>query len=181
MAKVLSTSSQLRTGLYKTSTSLFFTPSKLFVAQMTELFDEVWPMVTALKMLRWQVKGYYEEYCIESNGRLNQKFVEKEDVTNRPNLYRTCIEESWESTEYRIAKNLLINVFACYEGWVSSILKLFVLESSKSKPSFSKCLEYRVKNRQKLLSTEIRGGNSKLIKAFYDVYKTKANITILLF
>ena len=71
MAKVLSTSSQLRTGLYKTSTSLFFTPSKLFVAQMTELFDEVWPMVTALKMLRWQVKGYYEEYCIESNGRLS--------------------------------------------------------------------------------------------------------------
>lgn len=174
MAKVLSTSSQLRTGLYKTSTSLFFTPSKLFVAQMTELFDEVWPMVTALKMLRWQVKGYYEEYCIESNGRLSQKFVEKEDVTNRPNLYRTCIEESWESTEYRIAKNLLINVFACYEGWVSSILKLFVLESSKSKPSFSKCLEYRVKDRQKLLSTEIRGGNSKLIKAFYDVYKNKS-------
>ena len=65
---------------------------------MTELFDEVWPMVTALKMLRWQVKGYYEEYCIESNRRLSQKFVEKEDVTNRPNLYRTCIEESWEST-----------------------------------------------------------------------------------
>ena len=55
MAKVLSTSSQLRTGLYKTSTSLFFTPSKLFVAQMTEIFDEVWPMVTALKMLSWQV------------------------------------------------------------------------------------------------------------------------------
>ncbi len=121
MAEVLSTSSPLRTGLYKTSTSLFFTPSKLFEAQMTEVFDEIWPMVTALKMLRWQVKGYYEEYCIENNGRLSQKFVEKEDVANRPNLYRTCIEDTWEDSEYRIAKNLLTNIFACYEGWIENI------------------------------------------------------------
>ena len=48
MAKVLSASSRLRTGLYKTSTTLFFTPSKLFEAQMTEIFDEVWPTVTAI-------------------------------------------------------------------------------------------------------------------------------------
>lgn len=76
MANILSTRSRLRTGSYKTSTSMFFTPSKLFEAQMTEIFDEVWPTVAALKMLRWQVKGYYEEYCITNNGKLSQKFVE---------------------------------------------------------------------------------------------------------
>lgn len=121
MAKVLSASSRLRTGLYKTNTTLFFTPSKLFEAQMTEIFDEVWPTVTAIKMLRWQVKGYYEEYCIDNNARLSSKFVEKEDITNRPNLYRTCIEDTWEDIEYRIAKNLLTNIFACYEGWAENI------------------------------------------------------------
>ena len=71
---------------------MFFTPSKLFEAQMTEVFDEVWPIVTALKMLRWQVKGYYEEYCVQDNARLSMKFVEREDVTNRLNMYRICIE-----------------------------------------------------------------------------------------
>ena len=87
--KILSASSRLRTGFYKTGTLMFFTPSKLFEAQMTDVFDEVWPTVTALKMLRWQVKGYYEEYCVQDNARLSMKFVEREDVTNRPNLYRT--------------------------------------------------------------------------------------------
>ena len=43
MAKKLSITSSLRSGLYKTTTTMFFTQSKLFEAQITELFDEVWP------------------------------------------------------------------------------------------------------------------------------------------
>lgn len=173
--KILSASSRLRTGLYKTSTTLFFTPSKLFEAQMTEIFDEVWPTVTALKMLRWQVKGYYEEYCIDDNSRLTSKFVEMEDKTNRPNLYRFCIEDSWADNEYRIAKNLLTNIFACYEGWVENILTLLkrnvrkegiCLQSPTSQPN----------NHQSLLSKMIIGNNADLIKAFYTEYKTKCKL-----
>lgn len=171
MAKVLSTKSRLRTGLYKTSTSMFFTPSKLFEAQMTEIFDEVWPTVTALKMLRWQVKGYYEEYCIKDNSRLSQKFVEIEDVTNRPNLYRICLENSWEDTEYKIAKNLLTNIFACYEGWVENILRLLNVPDFKNYVMCFQNPTSKANNYQTLLNQLSVGGNVDLIDAFYDVYK----------
>lgn len=171
MANILSTRSRLRTGSYKTSTSMFFTPSKLFEAQMTEIFDEVWPTVTALNMLRWQVKGYYEEYCITNNGKLSQKFVEKEDVTNRPNLYRTCIADSWEDIEYRIAKNLLTNIFACYEGWVENILNLLNVTNLKNNVICFQNPSSKPKNYSSLLTQLSIGGNANLINAFYDVYK----------
>lgn len=171
--KILSPSSKLRTGFYKTTTSLFFTPSKLFEAQMTEIFDEVWPTVTALKMLRWQVRGYYEEYCIDNNIRLSSKFVEIEDVTNRPNLYRTCIEDSWEDIEYRIAKNLLTNIFACYEGWTENILKLLKVTDSDRKSKYLQFPSTCRSNYQTLLASMTANGNADLVSAFYDVYKTR--------
>ena len=171
--KILSSSSRLRTGFYKTGTSMFFTPSKLFEAQMTEVFDEVWPIVTALKMLRWQVKGYYEEFCVQDNARLSMKFVEREDVTNRLNLYRTCIDDSWKDNEYRIAKNLLNNIFACYEGWTENIL--FTLRYPDIRRG-SKQLLYpsTAGNGYNILLANITAnGNTDLINLFYDEYKTK--------
>ena len=175
MAKVLSASSRLRTGLYKTSTTLFFTPSKLFEAQMTEIFDEVWPTVTAIKMLRWQVKGYFEEYCIDNNARLSSKFVEKEDITNRPNLYRTCIEDTWEDIEYRIAKNLLTNIFACYEGWAENILTL-LKRNPRTESINLQSPTTTPRNHQSILGDMIAGGNADLVDAYYDEYRTKCKL-----
>ena len=128
--KVLSRPSAIRSGLYKTSTRLFYTPSKLFEAQITELFDDVWPTVTALKNLRWQVQGYHHEYNVATNSQLTCKFVEPGDKTNRPNLYRSCIAQSWDDQEFVIAKNLLINIFACYEAWVENILEIHACNNS---------------------------------------------------
>ena len=122
--KILSKPSPIKSGTYKTTTKLFFTPSKLFAAQITDLFDRIWPIVTAMKNLRWQVRGYYEENKIDINESLNRKFVEPVDKTNRPNLYRTCIEEPWEEQEYFISQNLLVQTFACYEAWCDNILTL---------------------------------------------------------
>lgn len=173
MPKVLSASSRVRTGLYKTGTSMFFTPSKLFEAQMTEIFDEVWPTVTALKMLRWQVKGYYEEYSVQNNSRLNAKFVEPEDVTNRPNLYRTCIDDSWEDIEFRIAKNLLTNIFACYEGWVENILVTLNYSRVKSDSKKFQFPSTTANGYNVLLRTLTTNSCADLVTAYYNVYKTK--------
>ena len=122
--KVLSKPSPIRSGLYKTSTKLFYQPSKLLEAQITEVFDDVWPTVTALKNLRWQVQGYHHEYNVASNSLLTSKFVEPGDKTNRPNLYRSCIEQAWDDQEFIIAKNLLINILACYEAWIENVLEI---------------------------------------------------------
>lgn len=122
--KVLSKPSPIRSGLYRTSTKLFYVPSKLLEAQITEVFDDIWPTITALKNLRWQVQGYHHEYNVATNSLLTSKFVEPGDKTNRPNLYRSCIEQSWDDQEFIIAKNLLINIFACYEAWIENILEI---------------------------------------------------------
>ena len=126
MAKInltkLSTPSKVQSGQYKKTMKCFFFQSRLFEAQITELFDDLWPTVTAIKNLRWQVNGYYHEMDVKQNAKLSARFVDSDDKTNRPNLYRTCIEQSWEQQEYSISRNLLTNIFALYEGWIETIL-----------------------------------------------------------
>lgn len=91
MINKLSTTSPIRSGGYIRTRTYFFEASKLLAAQITEIFDQVWPTITALKNLRWQVRGYCDENNVQNNGLLSEKFVEKNDKINRPNLYRTCI------------------------------------------------------------------------------------------
>lgn len=124
--KVLSKVSPLNSGSYKNDCHYFFECSRLFAAQITDIFDGFWPTLTALKNLRWQVRGYYSEYPIRENKILSQKFVEDDDKTNRPNLYRAFIEEDWAVMEARTTNSLLTNLFACYEGWCSGIVKIIV-------------------------------------------------------
>lgn len=137
MPNKLSTPSPLRTGGYKKTTKHFFERSKLFDAQITDLFDGFWPIVTALKNLRWQVIGYHEMYNVPNNVDLRNKFVENNDVTNRPNLYRTFIDEDWNITEDRLVQNLLINLFACYEGWCEDITRILSIQRPKTLQSVS--------------------------------------------
>ena len=164
--KVLSPPSPLKTGAYRETKRMFFQQSKLLEAQITDFFDDVWPTVTAWKTLRWQVKGYYDSYNGDSDysvQQLSSKFVEPSDKTNHPNLYRKCIEETWADQEHRIAINLLVNLFACYEGWLEEILKAL---GSNSERSFQKLDKF-----QNALNGLQGGGNPAIINAFYDVYK----------
>ena len=72
----LSTPSRVQSGLYKKTMKCFFFQSRLFEAQMTELFDDLWPTVTAIKNLRWQVNGYYHEMNVKQNAKLSARFVD---------------------------------------------------------------------------------------------------------
>lgn len=169
--KVLSKPSPIKSGTYKTNTKLFFTPSKLLAAQITELFDNVWPQVTAMKNLRWQVRGYYEENQIGINEGLSRKFVEPADKTNRPNLYRTCIEEAWEDQEYFIAKNLLVQTFACYEAWCDNILK----ELSSATARNVKGLQFPTTVNNLILEMQ-QDAESLLKDTFYPIYVANSKL-----
>lgn len=120
--QILSTKSPLRTGNYVKTKKHFFNSSKMFDAQITDIFDYLWPTITALKNLRWQVNGYYHLSGAKENVKLTAKFVEDDDITNRPNLYRICIDEKWEDQEFNVTKSLLVNLIACYEEWCEMIL-----------------------------------------------------------
>ena len=163
----LSTPSRVQSGLYKKTMRCFFFQSRLFEAQMTELFDDLWPTVTAIKNLRWQVNGYYHEMNVKQNSKLSARFVDSEDITNRPNLYRTCIEQSWEQQEFNISKNLLTNIFALYEGWIETILPQLTDDDISAK-KFQFAGSART-----TLSLMQQHGNVALVNAFHGVYENK--------
>lgn len=163
----LSSPSRIQSGTYKKTMKCFFFQSKLIEAQITELFDDLWPTVTALKNLRWQVNGYYHELLVKQNAKLAARFVDSEDKTNRPNLYRACIEQTWEQQEYNISRNLLTNIFALFEGWIEMILPVLGISERKSKD-----LQFPDKARNTLVSFQQRP-NVTLVDAFYDVYVLK--------
>lgn len=174
MKPKLSCPSPLRTGNYKTTTRMFFTSSKLLEAQLTELFDYIWSDVTALKNLRWQVRGYYEEHPIKTNLQLTKKFVFEEDVTNRPNLYRACIEQSMDEQLFYVAKTLLTNIFAFYEAWVENSLRLLQISHAEQ---LYKHFQYPIDgnlNYMNILHRFQANGVREIIDNFYDNYK-KAN------
>lgn len=180
MARVLSKPSPLRTENYKNATNHFFERSKLFDAQITDLFDGLWPTVTALKNLRWQVRGYHDNYDMPENKDLTYKFVERDDVTNRPNLYRVFIEESWQITEDRLAQNLLINLFACYEGWCEDISTLLSLPDAKGLV-FQK-VSQQADNFTTFFTTLQRGTTTQVANSYYDIFKRKSkgyNVALL--
>lgn len=171
MAKInttkLSTPSRVQSGLYKKTMKCFFYQSRLFEAQITELFDDLWPTVTAIKNLRWQVNGYYHEMGVKQNAKLSSHFVDSEDKTNRPNLYRACIEQDWEQQEYNISRNLLTNIFALYEGWIETILPQ-LSNSNVNAKKFQFPHEAGI-----ALSALQQHQNQALVDAMYNVYVSK--------
>lgn len=165
--KELSSPSPIKTGEYKKTSKLFFVHSKLLEAQITDLFDDVWPTVTAWKNLRWHVKGYHFEHPNYDNNQLIHRFVDTNDKSNRPNLYRRCIQEPWEDQKYRIAANLLLNTFACFEGWVDELLNALGVYSRTRASNFQ--FPYKWSNE---LANMQSGGNQVIVDAFYDAYKS---------
>lgn len=159
----LSTPSRVQSGLYKKTRRCFFFQSRLFEAQMTELFDDLWPMVTAIKNLRWQVNGYYHEMNVKQNSKLAARFVDNEDKTNRPNLYRACIEQSWIQQEYNISRNLLTNIFALYEGWIETILAQLCYSNHAKNFQFPNAARATLRLMQ-------QNPTVSLVDAMYDVY-----------
>lgn len=163
----LSAPSRIQSGTYKKTMKCFFFQSKLIEAQITELFDDLWPTVTAIKNLRWQVNGYYHEMEVKQNAKLASRFVDCEDKTNRPNLYRACIEQTWEQQEYSISRNLLTNIFAVYEGWLEMILPLLGVNEKHS-------IEFQFADRVRPMLISLQGHpNTTLVDAFYDAYVAK--------
>ena len=167
--KELSPDSDVRTQAYIKSTRLFFISSKLFIAQITDIFDRLWPTLTALKMLRWQVRGYYEELGIGKNEALTKRFVDSIDKTWRPNLYRTCIKQTWSDTEYSVACDLLVNLFARYEGWCENILRELGYTQERQIKTDSKKLQFPGKFLI-FLNNLKNGADPVIASSFYNLY-----------
>lgn len=164
-SEVLSKPSPITSGTYKNTTKCFYEQSKLFEAQITELYDDLWPTVTAIQNLMWQVSGYYHMTGITQNTKLNKKFVDDDDVTNRPNLYRSCLERTMDDWKFNLSKNLLTNMFAVFEGWVEMIIPIVTTRNLSPK-------SLQFPGRWQSTLSSIQAGHNVLIETtYYDAYK----------
>ena len=171
MNNQLSTPRPIKSGAYKQSTTVFFEPSKLFLAQITELFDDVWPTVTAIQNFRVQVAEYCEKNSVKDNPTLIKEYVKVEDRTNRPNLARFCIQDTMEENKLRIARNLLINLFAYYEAWVEEMLEIMNCNNRINRYAFQYPSGQQTNNYNVVLSNVRNNGCQVLIDSYYNQYQ----------
>ena len=159
--KKLSPISPLVSGAHLKSYKYFFDSTKIASAQITDLFDFVWPTVTALWNLRWEVSGYlYQRGDEVTKEELNKKFVNNEKFI-RPNLYRSCVEFDWENQKENFAKIVLINLFAYHESWIENLLTELGLNT---------------KSRQKGLQFPSTGSNNGVNEIIADLLNVSSPI-----
>lgn len=118
----ISKATPLKTGSYLKKGKHFFESTKLLKAQITNLFDFIWPTATAIWNLRWQVHGYISvrDHTL-SEAELFAKFGSDNKIL-RAGISRACIDFTWEEQLEQFANILLINSFAYYESWLEGTL-----------------------------------------------------------
>ncbi|MEB3324186.1 MAG: hypothetical protein VKM17_02470 [Cyanobacteriota bacterium] len=102
------------------TTKLFFMASRQAAANITDIFDFVWPTAAAMWNLRWQVDGFLRIHPSVSEDILVGRFIQGSGI-NGANLRSACIDTSWQQQQERFAKFLLIEVCALYEGWLEGV------------------------------------------------------------
>jgi hypothetical protein len=100
----------------------FFTATQDALDQITELYNFIWPTISAMWNFRWQIKGFVNEVGEENV--TDQDLLKRFDWGSRihgVNLKRAYLEQTWEVQQERFAKILLINVISTYESWLEDI------------------------------------------------------------
>jgi len=123
--------SPLKTKSYLKKQDLFFDSSKLLSAQVTDIFDFMWPTIAGMWNLRWQVTGYLATHPNVSVDDLRGRFT-KGSGGERANLKRAYQEYSWSEQQEQFALFLLINAFAIYESWITNTIKYLELSNTDS-------------------------------------------------
>jgi len=170
--KKLSPQSPLTSGAHLQSNRYFFNSSKTAAAQITDLFDFIWPTLTALWNLRWEVTGYlYVRGDEVTKDELNSRFSNNEKI-NRPNLYRSCVEFTWEKQKEDFAKIILVNLFAFHESWIENILN----ELDKSAHNRIKGMQFpSFPSKQgvfDILNDLLSSTSDDMTDAFYGIYSS---------
>ncbi len=153
---------------------LFFESSRKTFKQVTDLYDFIWPTVTAMWNLRWQVAGYkhVNPSCTEEE--LTNRFITGSGI-HGASLTKACIKDTWEKQREIFAQFLLIEVCALFEGWLEDVL----IKISKNEKSNLKNLQFPSTNKAGLsfALNNIRQSRSRLVEqCFYlELLRNKKN------
>ncbi|WP_124297929.1 hypothetical protein [Acetobacter pasteurianus] len=101
---------------------------------MTELFDFIWPAVSAFVFARSKacrystVTGNERQLALAAYFNSPQNIREEYRSINglkRANLDKAFIQTDWPVQEQVFARLVLVNVFAIYEGWLEDLVDEF--------------------------------------------------------
>jgi len=115
----------------------FFTATESAHAQMSGVFDFVWPTAAAMWNLRWQVSGYLHVVPGATVEQLQARFTEGSDIAGA-NFRRACFEHTWDQQKESFAGVLLVNSIASFEGWLDQVLE----ELGKNTKTLKKALQF---------------------------------------
>jgi hypothetical protein len=87
-------------------------------AEITHLFDFVFPTAIALWNLRWQVQGFLGQVPNATQIDLLNRFASSSGI-NGGQLKRTCVETTWEEQLSEFAEFVLINIIATFDDATS--------------------------------------------------------------
>ena len=109
----------------------FFLCTNNAVARMTELYDFVWPSVTAMVFARSKAHRYRKLIAEERRYALIKAFQSKRVLRKqyrsisglkRASLGKAFIDTDWPAQEQVFARLVLVNVFAIHEGWLDDLM-----------------------------------------------------------
>lgn len=142
---------------------LFFDSSRGAYDLVTEAFDFIAPAQAGLWNLRWQVLGYRTARPSASGVELENRFVAGAGA-RYGNLHGWA-GGTWESVEQHLARFLLINLCAIYEGWIAEVLDDL---SARTKEN-EKGLQFPSKGNKGVMPTigKIKSGPAAMVSACF--------------
>lgn len=89
-------------------------------SQITKLFDFINPSAIALWNLRWQVRGFCENSPGATQDTLSARFALGSGYKGGE-LYRACIQTTWETQQEEFAGIILVNAIAAFEDFTQTL------------------------------------------------------------
>lgn len=106
------------------SMKAYFSATNDGLAEVTKLFDFLWPTTVALWNLRWQVQGFLQAVPSASEEALAARFASESGVHGAA-LRRTCVTSTWAGQQEQFASFLLGSLCATFEAWCDDIARPF--------------------------------------------------------
>ena len=123
---------------------------KLFLAAsvnssnaLTDLFDFVWPTAVALWNLQWQAKGFIAQRPNANVAELNSRFVLGSGIRGA-NLHRVANDTTWAEMQQWLARLLLSETCALFEGWIEAALDELALPQTIRKGGTRSSLDQKL-------------------------------------
>jgi hypothetical protein len=100
---------------------VFFAASGNVTDELGRINNSIWSSAVGLWILRREVGAFVKQTGKDSQEELHERFVAESGVVSA-DLRTTCLKWSWDEHRAELAKSLLFQLCALYEGWLEDVV-----------------------------------------------------------